>query len=203
MAPLTASADHTARGAAGHAHLIDRLSQYGHPVTLGAEVPLWSTRETLPCSVQRYWLQRAQLNGRRRRECGRERYDARRHANLPVRNPLAISKVVPSTSSIDGGGTVTVVGNGFHAHGIYECRFGDSTVKARRLDATQLLCEVPSYDVGDGLPVDSRCGSERPFFGEYRICVHGTASHTHDSRQGTREWGALKFWCTAAAFQLD
>jgi hypothetical protein len=58
-----------------------------------------------------------------------------------------ISRVVPSTSSIDGGGTVTVVGNGFHAHGIYECRFGDTSIKARRLDDTQLLCEVPSYDV--------------------------------------------------------
>ena len=56
-------------------------------------------------------------------------------------------KYVPSTSSIDGGGTVTITGNGFHAHGIYECRFGDTSVKARRLDDTQLLCEVPSYDV--------------------------------------------------------
>ncbi|CAH0369713.1 unnamed protein product, partial [Pelagomonas calceolata] len=63
------------------------------------------------------------------------------------RNPLLLKSVVPRTSSIDGGGAVTVTGEGFHLHGSYECRFGDTSVKARRLNATQLSCDVPSYHI--------------------------------------------------------
>ena len=119
-------------------------------------------------------MRRTSWNGRRRRECGGEQY---LHETQIFGWELAgYLRVVPSTSSIDGGGTV-VSGEGFHAHGIYECRFGDVSVKARRLDATRLLCDVPSYDVPETVYLSIVDGEARDHSSESIAFVYTERPH--------------------------